>query len=50
MTLNPTAPTPLPALANPADTARRIGGPLTVFEEDTRIHGRHQDFTVWHAR
>ena len=36
--------------ASPQFTARRIGGPLTVFEEDTRIHGRHQDFTVWHAR
>lgn len=31
-------------------TARRLGGPLTAFEEDIRIHGRHQDFNVWHAR
>lgn len=31
-------------------TARRIGGPLTAYEPDTKIHGRHQDFNVWHAR
>lgn len=34
----------------PQFAARRVGGPLTVFEEDTRIHGRHQDFNVLHAR
>lgn len=36
--------------AAPQFTARRLGGPLTVYEDDTQIHGRHQDFNVWHAR
>lgn len=31
-------------------TARRLGGPVSVYEDDAQIHGQHQDFMVDHAR
>ena len=35
---------------SPHFTASRLGGPISVFEEDTQIHGQHQDYMVEHAR